>query len=374
MANNKNQHFVPQFYLRRFSRDGSSIAVFNLAGREHHPTASIKGQCAKPYFYGRNPKVEEAIQGLEQMGAAVIRDILASDEPPRKGSLPHHRLVSYVMTQWGRTPEAASEQEAFATEFVRRIVKTQGALTNPSLMEHAESIRVRYEDPVRNAMKLALSAAPMLFDLECKLIVNDSPLEFATSDVAVVLHNRWCEGISGSGTTGFASRGLMVLLPISPRRLVLLYDGSVYQVGNPGMRVVRFQDEHDANVLNEFQYASAHKNLYYSGDQATARALDAMTIERAPRSMQVQSHRATSAPGEERSELIHMYREALPVRADLAWLRINKAMQRVASAKRARSWRTEAHRMDDRIRDPRERRYKEPPGHVSRTWHLVPDE
>src|ERR1051325_11171029 len=43
MANNKDQHFVPQFYLRNFGV-GNSIGMFNIPHRRHFPRASIPGQ------------------------------------------------------------------------------------------------------------------------------------------------------------------------------------------------------------------------------------------------------------------------------------------------------------------------------------------
>ena len=47
MAENKNHHFVPQFYLRNFG-NGGSIGLYNFSRAVHMPTASIKGQCQRP--------------------------------------------------------------------------------------------------------------------------------------------------------------------------------------------------------------------------------------------------------------------------------------------------------------------------------------
>ena len=64
MPQNKNHHFVPQFYLRRFGSD-RFVAAFTLAGRRHVPRASIAGQCQRPYLYGKDPAVEAKLSAIE---------------------------------------------------------------------------------------------------------------------------------------------------------------------------------------------------------------------------------------------------------------------------------------------------------------------
>ncbi|WP_353958780.1 DUF4238 domain-containing protein [Zwartia vadi] len=67
MATNKNQHFVPRCHLRPFTKDESdaSINVFNLDRRKLIPNAPVKNQCSRDYFYGRDDRLEMAIQSLE---------------------------------------------------------------------------------------------------------------------------------------------------------------------------------------------------------------------------------------------------------------------------------------------------------------------
>jgi Protein of unknown function (DUF4238) len=51
LADNKNQHFVPQFYLRNFSTDEEkqSIGLFNFARSTAVGNASIRNQCSRDY-------------------------------------------------------------------------------------------------------------------------------------------------------------------------------------------------------------------------------------------------------------------------------------------------------------------------------------
>jgi hypothetical protein len=371
VAQNRNQHFVPQFYLRNFSTDGRSISVFNLASRTHYPSASIKGQASRSYFYGKDAAIENASRAFENAGADALRVLLQTDQPPAKGSERAIGLLSYIMFQLQRTPAAGIEMEEMATAITKRTFQGHPEIRqNPELLAALKDVRVRYRSPVLNAIKIGVESAPVLFDMESKLLVNRTGLGFVTSDVAVVMHNRWCEGLVGRGTTGFASRGLLIVFPVSPGRLLLFYDGTVYKVGDPGERLVQVQTVPEVEVLNRFQFLSAHQNLYYQSNLATASSIDAMTGARAPRYERVLSERAVSE--DENESLVHLFHAPLPIKADLPWLHVNQAMKRVKPVERMSALRSEARKMAAFVRGPF-RRPPARPGGAPRSWTVVPD-
>lgn len=61
MSANKNQHYVPQVYLRAFSEDnnGKSISVFLIEAEKEIQRAPIKSQCSSDYFYGEDLVLEK---------------------------------------------------------------------------------------------------------------------------------------------------------------------------------------------------------------------------------------------------------------------------------------------------------------------------
>ena len=75
----KRQHYVPQFVLRNFSPDGKSVSTFVLETGELHPNASVRGQCAKDHFYGREPHMENAFAESEKNVAAILRPAASGD-------------------------------------------------------------------------------------------------------------------------------------------------------------------------------------------------------------------------------------------------------------------------------------------------------
>ena len=76
MASNKNQHYVPQCYLREFATDSTSAAInlYNLDREKFIINASIKHQCSKNYFYGNNLLLEKAMQPIESNYSKVLKE------------------------------------------------------------------------------------------------------------------------------------------------------------------------------------------------------------------------------------------------------------------------------------------------------------
>jgi hypothetical protein len=66
MAENKRQHYVPQFYLHNFGdTDRATVGVFNIASGRLIRGAGVKTQACGSYFYGKDGLVERQVGNLE---------------------------------------------------------------------------------------------------------------------------------------------------------------------------------------------------------------------------------------------------------------------------------------------------------------------
>jgi hypothetical protein len=75
-AKKKWQHFVPRHYLKRFSFDGGRrIRLVRVRDGYYVSDGALAGQCAKNYFYSRDPKVEDHLAEIEGHSEAQIRKI-----------------------------------------------------------------------------------------------------------------------------------------------------------------------------------------------------------------------------------------------------------------------------------------------------------
>ena len=111
MASNKNQHFVPRCYLRPFTLDGadSAIHLYNIDRQKFIEQAPVKHQCSGDYFYGKDSRVESAIQSMESAYGTALSEILKSDY----ALTDEHRdlLTLFWLLQHLRTVEAFNQHQ-----------------------------------------------------------------------------------------------------------------------------------------------------------------------------------------------------------------------------------------------------------------------
>jgi hypothetical protein len=121
MPDNKKHHFVPRFYLRRFSADGKSITLYNIARRRRILRANLTNQCYRDYFYSRRLEIERAIAGIEAEAASIFRRIDEYRSLPPPFSPDHVTLATYVVMQQART-----EYEAEALNEISNAMAQEG--------------------------------------------------------------------------------------------------------------------------------------------------------------------------------------------------------------------------------------------------------
>jgi hypothetical protein len=98
------------------------------------------------------------------------------------------------------------------------------------LLEHLPKLEITMTDAVMDAVGQYLAMYPLIDDLDSTLFLNDTDEDFLTSDHPVVLCNSLPASHASGRRTGFSSRGLTIVYPISPRDLLLLSDAEVYKV------------------------------------------------------------------------------------------------------------------------------------------------
>jgi hypothetical protein len=370
MAENRNHHFVPQFYLRRFGQSGS-IALFNIDRRKHVPRASIAGQSQRPYLYGRDSVVESSLCALEGAAADAIRRAIDARTPPSALSDDHASLLKFIVCQWGRTPAAGQAMQAMTTKMARAVLKFPGTVPD-DMREHIDALELRYDNPILHTLELLGPVTPVLVDLAIVILVNNTNLEFVAADSPVVLHNAWCEGVTWQGTTGFASSGLQIVLPVDPRHALLLFDREVYAVGcKQDPRCVDV-GERDVEQLNQMQMWTAQHNIYYSGDQATSACIDALsTAQRRVPEDRVVVRRALD--DEQRSQIVHLFQRN-DARMALSFLRVLKRKLKVPLNERARSNRTVASRIAREVIERKEGTSERRGPRPGATWTVVDDD
>jgi hypothetical protein len=168
------------------------------------------------------------------------------------------------MFQAGRTASAVAHSNHMANEFGKAMLYHHYARSDQKdMLEFLPRVRISVINAVFDSIRQHVLMTPLVEDLDCTLLINRTGEDFLTSDHPVVQCNCLPMSSYPDRGTGFASRGLIVLYPISPRAILLWCDAEVYRVASEGgvLAVLKARDVIDLNLA---QFMEADENVYFS--------------------------------------------------------------------------------------------------------------
>ncbi|MEX0999735.1 MAG: DUF4238 domain-containing protein [Thermodesulfobacteriota bacterium] len=269
MPESKKHHYVPRFYLKRFSENKRSISLYNLKNELIVPHASIRDQCYREYFYGKEPFVESAFADIENAVSYVLRQVdeIGSLPPPDH---PHYLLlIVYIVTQCSRTKYSADSLNEMTDKMMKHVYRPMAEEQGLEI----DKFNIHLNDAVNLSLAQSVLIYPVLFDLRYKLLINSTDEQFVTSDHPVALYNQLMEFQTRSSHTGYACKGLQIFFPIDPKKLIFLYDNEVYRAGNDKQSVVEINTVQDIYQINTLQVCSCQENIYFLNSDMNCEAL-----------------------------------------------------------------------------------------------------
>jgi hypothetical protein len=324
MPSNKKHHFVPRFYLRRFSPDGASINLHNISSGRTVLRANLRNQAYRDYFYGRALEVEHALAGVEAEVAAVLRKIDECQSLPPPFSPDHVTLVTHLVMQQARTQYEAEALNEINDAMVQRIMGPTMAAEGIDLTE----FKVNLAEPAAFAVAIASRIAPLALDLHYKLLIDQTGDGFVTSDNPVAACNPLLSFRRFGSNCGVASKGLQLYFPIDSAKVILFYDGEAYRVGSNASIVVNVNNPADVHAINTLQMVAAGANIYFRGEHLDIAALrrKAKPYYRTRKArFRVLNEKDTSS---ERSEILASSREDVRTNLSLTFMSVRTAMKK----------------------------------------------
>lgn len=269
MPQNKKHHYVPKFYLKRFSKNGKSICLYNIKRKLKIASANLKNQCYKDYFYGKDLTIEHALGITETAVSAILSkvDLLGILPPP--GSPDYLILILYILMQYGRTIYAADLLDEMTDKMMKQIYGPMAKAKGIDLSK----INIGLTNVSQYALALITQAYPLVLDLAYKLLRNCTEEKLITCDNPVVLYNQFLSFRKGGSNTGFPSKGLQIFFPLDSKKIMLLYDPVIYRVGSDRKIVIDVNYNKDIYNLNALQMCSAFENIYFEDDTYNTEAL-----------------------------------------------------------------------------------------------------
>lgn len=255
MPSNKSHHFVPRVHFRPFSADGRGRAVnlINIGRELAIPNASVSGQCAKAYFYGNTPEIENGLAYFEGRYAQIVRVLEA------RGALSdddRYALRTFVLFQLMRT-------EAFAARAMAVVAGGHDLMFVGDWAEH------RPDEPTERAAVLmglssALRCTALTGDLQMSVLLNRTGTDFITSDNPAIACNKWAWQRHRHHRFGMISSGLIMVLPLTPRMALCYFDAGVYRYDGGGDPFRILTRRGDVDWMNELQILNADQNVYFT--------------------------------------------------------------------------------------------------------------
>ncbi len=278
-AETKNQHYVPQFYLRYFSVDKKNVGAYILKSGKNIPSAPIKGQASRDYFYSDNMEMEKVLSNLEACAKKVLDKIIAAPTEPLSKE-DKDTLFDFTVIQLGRTE--AQEKVVKAFHEIPNLLSER--LTNTGKPDLGEMIKDKFSGligklppfPAIFSVGAYAAISDDIRDLDVKILINRTDKAFITSDNPVAKYNQFMERMRQE-TYGLGTQGLQIFFPLSPQIGLMYYDPKCYKLGCKKKEYVELDQDKDIDELNKLTVCNSDKVLYYCPGPVSSQAINALS-------------------------------------------------------------------------------------------------
>ena len=249
----RKQHFVPQFLLRHFSTDPKQklISLFYLPESKVIRGASIRGQAYKKNLYGSDQNLEKCFWTIETRVSSIVNRIIQAEGislAPEEDIILKH----FVSLQINRTPGKISGMQSQFDKMMKVAFRH-----DPRIKDHLNEFTIEMSSPYHFMFAIAFKITPALFDLKVSLLKNDSEEDILIGQHPAVVTNPllYLKNWPGS-RQGIGSKGALILLPISPKHVLALYDRKRY--GRTGAL-----SKSDVDKINMLQFCYTTDCVYF---------------------------------------------------------------------------------------------------------------
>ena len=138
----KYNHFVPQFYLKKFSNSKKSIGMYMLDRRKYVSNAAIDSVGGRDFLYGKDGFLEKWFGKMEAIWSVILENIIENKKIP-DDSDSYTYLLMFIYLSDVRTAQVADYQNALLQEYVDILVKYDKRFQESNI----DSKRVEYTIP-----------------------------------------------------------------------------------------------------------------------------------------------------------------------------------------------------------------------------------
>lgn len=334
MAEDANQHFVPQFYFRYFSEDERSIQLVLRSDGRFVPTASIKGQASRKYFYG-DSEAERQLKIVDGIYAQALGEIRNASNFCDCCEDTRRCFYQCIMLQRYRTVAARTSGQPMADRLMQ--LQLEIAINNDETLDEEKRRELLAALPLIGAnakqsqalyMSEAVNISEALSDLVPIYLENRTARPFIFSDAPVVFLNLHYRDVKLRGVLGADTPGLMVFYPLGPDRAILLLDGNTYGFKGNFFPSKVLRKLSDVMEINKLQVHSASSAIYFGSQKHAGYVRELWRQER--HRLSNHAGRVVEAPAVDHrgeptgNEIMHSYQPQLNFMPNLSFLRYTR--------------------------------------------------
>lgn len=257
----RKQHYVPQFYLKRFADRNGELSVLDIQEEATHADVPYRDQCQKTYFYGEDGEWETRLSSMESEWSTVTSKLINREPITSNDANLVRQFALYQRQRTLAQDEFVKQQDAsilmnVAQMQLRNQPNNQHLFATDAELARACSEKIERESVPGYGIDLLKDMESIIDDLDLTVIRYETDNELLSSDVPVVAINRFFKH-----SIGFSCMGLILFFPLTPHDLVVIYDGNVYSTYR-GQLYVTSKDEKEVEGHNVFQYISAETIVF----------------------------------------------------------------------------------------------------------------
>jgi len=258
MAENKDQHYVPKMLMKGFANPNHS---FCLAFRNKKCLKTILDipydhQCQYDYYYGRDKEWEKLLGQIENDTAPIFEKI-RNDSSFYPNDIEISKIKEFIVAQRARTPRMIDWQKENLRrqeyELAKMFLKSTYLTENEKKIIDSKYDK-QNEENAKKIMRSVSFRSKYISDLELLLVHFNSNEKLILSDDPVILLNPFLH------SSGLLNIGIIILLPISPKDLIVLRDPILF---NKTDKILFSNRATAINCLNRLQAITFDKRLMF---------------------------------------------------------------------------------------------------------------
>jgi hypothetical protein len=270
MAQNKKQHYVPKFFLRKFSDGTDIVYAYNL---KHCETfrLNISDICQEKYFYGNEKEFEQNLGKIEGIQALILKKLIESLSIDSLDENELYYWFLFILMQFTRTKGSADLYKKsvgiFYNEKIKPILKESPELKQKGITpEFIDSTNLIIGQPLGYTLSVGMMGAELISDLFPIFLINNTDKPFLVSDDFICLYNY--VKLKKYNTLGLQSPGLQIYCPLNQNIIFLLVDQEFYHIelnkNQNGTGIIYINKTSDIDAINKLQILNCDQNIIFS--------------------------------------------------------------------------------------------------------------